>query len=71
MTYREDMVQCIYCHEFQPREVMVSVFRTGFAQHEGVAYPLGVCSVCHEVALESGRKSSDSDFVPDSRHNNK
>ena len=57
MTYREDMVQCIYCHEFQPLELMTSVFRTGFVQHKGVTYPLGVCATCSETVHRSARSA--------------
>ena len=60
MTYREDMVQCIYCHEFQPLELMTSVFRTGFVQHKGVSYPLGVCGTCSEIMHQSASRPADS-----------
>lgn len=59
MKYREDMVQCIYCHEFQQREWVTSVFRTGFVHHKGVRYPLGVCATCSETIHQSAARPVD------------
>ncbi|KPV39350.1 hypothetical protein AN477_22955 [Alicyclobacillus ferrooxydans] len=61
MICDEDIVQCVYCHEFQLRSDVHSVFKTGFGRRNGVDVPLGVCVRCE---TENGQKTKETGDVP-------